>query len=408
MDLVFPPEDDWLLDYMFEDGVQCEPTHYVPIIPYSLLETSTTTGAGWQIKVWARNFEWVMHNLRLMIRYDYPRRNEAGKVIGEPYSMMNKVWLPNNMKSIYGITPHGLKASEICLGSYHILQCGELEQVIVTQLPIRIWSKTYKCGLLGLDPITERSEDKDGNPYPHKDLVLKVTDETGNDQNHIIITLKPGSIEKINAEYGTDMIDPIEDYLGLYQVMTPQLNMIGREGNIIEFASYEDIMRYWFVDRKNLYIKRLERQVALLKLRIMFNEEILRFIALEQENKINIDVNLEEPERILILEENKFIKFNKGVLFKPLYLKVAELSRILEEGNYSYIDDITVRMKSKKAVLELKEETQRMRDYLAKLAAMTWQILWNRDLDELERVKKLGETTNWHYVVKKHTFVKSK
>jgi len=52
MDLLFPREDDFLLEYEYEDGKQCEPKFYVPILPYSILETSTTAGVGWKISCW--------------------------------------------------------------------------------------------------------------------------------------------------------------------------------------------------------------------------------------------------------------------------------------------------------------------------------------------------------------------
>src|SRR6185437_741297 len=60
MNLIFPIIDDSNLDYVREEGNQAEPEYYVPIIPYSILKTTTTTGVGWKIDAWARDYEWTM------------------------------------------------------------------------------------------------------------------------------------------------------------------------------------------------------------------------------------------------------------------------------------------------------------------------------------------------------------
>lgn len=406
MDLIFPREDDWLLDYEYEDGQQCEPKNYVPIIPYSILETSTTTGPGWKISVWARDFKWTMYNLRQMIRFDYP--NEAGK----PYSMIGKPWIKPGMRVIVGKYSSGNTVSEICLGEWSYNdQTGIMK---ISQLPLKVWSHHLRCSILGLDPDTEKSEKKvDGimTPIPRKEYVVGCIDNTGNDINDITIKIPPENYQRICEEYPADCMDPLEKYLEINQQMAPQLNMIDRDGYIKEYKAYEEVMCDWFLERKRLYIERMEREKILLKLKIMYYEEMLRFISMDAQTKktLNID-DLEDEERVKILEgaEPPFIKFNKSLLLQPKYTKAADLEKFIlgpEHGaSYKYIDDITISNKSKRGIAKLQEELEKLRKQLEDLLNTTWKEIWSKEIDEVEKVIEYGLKTKWLYGTKKHRF----
>jgi DNA topoisomerase-2 len=406
MDLIFPREDDWLLEYEYEDGQQCEPKYYVPVIPYSILETSTTTGPGWKIDVWARDFKWVIYNLRQMIKFNYP--DPAGK----PYSMLGKPWLRPGMRVVIGKYKSGATVSEICLGEWsYNSQTGVMK---ITQLPLKVWSHNLRCLIKGLDPDTEKTERKvDGvlTPLAKKDLVTGCIDNTGNDVNDITIKIPPENYQKICEVYQNECMDPLEAYLEINQQMAPHLNMIDAENNIKEYQTYEEVMEDWFLKRKGLYIERLEREKILLKLRIRYYEEMLRFIGMDaQSNKaINID-DLEEEERVRILEgaTPPFVKFNKGLLMQPKYTKSADLEKFILDpaygASYKYIDDITISNKSKRGIAKLQEELDKLRQALEDTEQTTWQGVWNREIDEIEKVVEQGVKTKWLFGAKKHKF----
>ena len=397
IDLLYPREDDWLLEYVTEDGIQAEPKYYVPIWPYAITETTTTTGVGWKIDVFARDYDWTMQNLRLMIKSEMVK----------PLSFMNKVWIPKGMETFIGITPSGKNATEICRGSYTINE--EKNYIRITQLPLKIWSYKYKCFLLGIHPKTKRSEDADGNPYPYKELVEDVIDKTGNDQVDILIKFKPGAMQKIQGEYGTDDLDPFEDYLNLYQVLSPHLNMFGINDSIIEFKGYGEVMEYWFSVRRELYKARLERQIILLELRIKYYENILRFIHMDEKKEINIDKK-KADERMKILEESKFLRFNKKNLLTPRYIKTDQLSdHILKHGaSYKYIDDITKGMTEEDAIADLAKKIKKMYEELTNLKESTWKSIWLEELDQFDKVVREGLKTNWLFSTKQHKFTRSK
>lgn len=386
MDLIFPPEDDWLLEYVYEDGHQAEPKFYIPIIPYSILETTTTTGVGWKISVWARDYHWTMQLLRDMIK------NST-----EPHDFFGKAWIPENMSITI------LNNKETCKG-YYILD-EEKETVHITQLPLKIWSYPFKCNLLGINHKTGNTEDKEGNPISSKEYVDDVYDNTGNDQNDIIVKFKKGTVSKILEDYGNHILDPIESYLGLYQIMTPNLNMFCAEDTIKEFKSYEEVMSYWFYLRRELYIKRRERQLIILELLILYYQEILRFIYMDEKKEINIDKK-DKEEREKILANYKFIRFNKTNLLSPKYIKCDELRKyILEYGaSYKYIYDINKAMTENTAIANLEKNKKEKERELEEIKNKDWKTIWLDELDVLDPLIELGIKTKWLFDEVQHEF----
>jgi DNA topoisomerase-2 len=67
-DTLFPPQDDWLLPYVFDEGQRCEPLYYVPVLPMSVLENMQIPATGWRICIWARDINFVIKNVKKMIK----------------------------------------------------------------------------------------------------------------------------------------------------------------------------------------------------------------------------------------------------------------------------------------------------------------------------------------------------
>jgi len=397
MDLIFPKADDWLLEYVFEDGVKCEPKYYVPIIPMAILESETTTGTGWKIDVWARDFDVVIQNIKNLIN--------GVKLI----DMECRVWTRSSKmkcKKVNNI--------ETCYGSYTYNKKDNT--LIIDELPLRVWSYQYTCYLLGIDARNGLTERKDENgemkSIPKKPYIKKVKDDTANYVNDIKIQLQPGAYEKIIKEYGNDSSTPIEHFLNLRRFMHQNLNMIDTTNYIREFASYEEVLKNWFPIRKQLYIDRIERSVLLLEYKIKFHENVLRFILMDSEKnkKVNIDKDFSDAERDNILSKNKFIKFNKSVLMNPGYLKSSELYDAIFVINaaYDYISDITIREKSKVSIEKLKNKLEDMKAEYARLQKLSWKSLWIDEIDKLVPVVKEGLKTDWMFGHKKHVFKRAK
>lgn len=63
----FKREDDCILEYEFEDGVQIEPKYYIPIVPTILFNGSNGIGTGYSCKIMQYNPDSVVENVKLAL-----------------------------------------------------------------------------------------------------------------------------------------------------------------------------------------------------------------------------------------------------------------------------------------------------------------------------------------------------
>ena len=131
---------------------------------------------------------------------------------------------------------------------------------------------------------------------------------------------------------------------------------------------------------------------------------------MDKQKTINID-GRNKKERYQILEkeaEPPFIKFNKGNLISPKFIKTDVLKKyILEfQAKYKYIDDITKGMTELTEILKLEKKIQRLKDELENLQKTTWKEIWTRELDKLDAVIRKGIETKWLFKTKPHVFKK--
>jgi DNA topoisomerase-2 len=401
-DAMFPPEDDWLLDYVFEDGEQAEPVNYIPVLPIAILETTTTVSVGWNIECWGRDPFEVIDNVRRLIRFNYPDPDSNVS----PRSLLGKVWVPKGMAVDVCYFSNNVKApTEVCFGEYEY--DPKKNEVRVTQMPLKKWSYDYKCMLEG---ITSDAAGKPSRNGP-KEYVKSVYDDTGNDKSDVIIKLIPGAYEKIQAEYGSDdgTLDPLEDYLEIRKQMHCRLNMLTDEGYVREFSTYESVIEFWYPKRRELYEQRITRQSLLLKFRIDYWENVLRFILADANKTVNIDKDFTTEQREEILTTANFTKFNKTTLFQPRYLKSEMLREAIYTigASYKYIDQITVGEKSQKNIAALEKRIQDLKNELDELNRVTWKDLWMREIDALEEIIHEGIATKWLFGTKQHVFKKA-
>jgi DNA topoisomerase-2 len=64
---IFHPDDDALLNYLFDDGMSIEPEFYMPVIPMILVNGSDGIGTGWSSSVNNYDPRLIIANIRHMI-----------------------------------------------------------------------------------------------------------------------------------------------------------------------------------------------------------------------------------------------------------------------------------------------------------------------------------------------------
>lgn len=70
--LVFPPVDDNLLKYNYDDNQRVEPEWYIPIIPMVLVNGAEGIGTGWASKIPNYDVREIVNNIHRMLNGDEP------------------------------------------------------------------------------------------------------------------------------------------------------------------------------------------------------------------------------------------------------------------------------------------------------------------------------------------------
>jgi DNA gyrase/topoisomerase IV subunit B len=421
---IFPPIDDFLLKYTYEDGERVEPEYYVPIIPMCVLEHMQIPATGWKVQIWARNYTDVFKNVRKMIKRETTKCKKMG------------LWLRGN-KSDVRIASDG---REYMVGKYTYDK--KANKVTITELPISVYNVNY-IKAVAYEKLQSDKNGKVKSEDTEKPKLIKLFkdmqdysnyDETTNeDEIRIEFTLADGAMEiivqKYNdalknhrlietqesgkgddevksettkvaksnsskdgendsdqdpdtisddvdeidametmAEYKVDpLFDPIEEFFKLKLCLNSSINVIGVNQEVLEVGYYGTVVNIWFEERKRLYRDRIERQLILKKLYIKYLENIIRFT--KERNDMKITNSTLEEQFNKILKENKYKKFNKSMLISPKYCPVGELQKQITDtdADYEYIISLTYRMMLKESCIEREKELNKEKKELEEI-----------------------------------------
>ncbi len=374
MDVIYPDVDYWLLDFVFDEGKRGAPKYYLPIVPSAILESTELPGHGWKLKTWGRNIFNVISNVRHLIRngddatllsmppFTHGWQGRVELIRGEPYSF----------------------------GAYSVKANGAI--IHIYELPLRVWTSDY------IDKLRKKAA---ADPS----IIAGVIDFSDDRVVNIEVRLRPGAIEKLqNNGWGDSVFtDPIEEYFQLRDRMDSNLNMVGARGEVIEFKTYEQIIHYWFPYRKELYIKRVDHQCMILRLKIRYYENVIRYIN-ECLNLNIVKMRVAQMEQTLATSKPPYDRIYRARLFNPKFTPTEELEEVILRGkkaNYDYILDLTDRNKSEESLAEFGRKLSAVREELEALEIKASKDrfrgarIWEEELDALERVVRNGLNTDW-------------
>jgi DNA topoisomerase-2 len=377
---VFPHKDDFLLDYEMDDGERCEPKFYVPVIPMALLESMELPATGWKVKIWGRDPKEIFKNVRKMVQ-------------GKRTTCKSLKLFQNENKS----TVKEYKGRNYSVGKYKFYE--DEDKLVITELPLSV----YSTQLIG-DVDNPRS-------LASKACLTRAPfDETNDDGVKITLYFREGEADKIKKSYGNNVFDCWIDFLNLKNSLDENINMIDEKEKVIEFETYEPIVDRWFVIRKKLYGERIDREIILVDLKILYLKNIIRFTKNHQE--YNITPKTKRIKVDEIIKKAKYDTFNHTLLLSPRYTKVAELRSMIINGShnctYNYlvnlrysdmIEDACIRRETE--LKELEKNLEELHEDLGEEEATgglpKGGKTWLKELDELEETIKLGLSKGWDY-----------
>jgi DNA topoisomerase-2 len=432
---VFPQEDSYLLPYVEEDGERAQPQYYVPVIPTSMIESSKLPSEGWKHESHARDIYDVINlingylsgdslvikiatimetkppgfqiqslrqNITAARGHIQPDNTAARGPIqpnntitdAEYTEFMTKYPLKTCIRE-YGSTLTSEQRSnllrqyngrEYSFGEYYI---DKNNDVIITELPITVSTESFIKSLKSKERI-EYIEDVDGKRSSDYKIDIR-------------ITFKPGATDFIEANFGDSDIDAYEDFLNLRKSTKSLLNYFKPGGGVIEFnEDYHSLFFYWLPFRRNLYQVRYQRNLVQLKLKIMMEENIIRYIENPDKDLIK---ELDEESASISLMKLGFIRFNHAIINCPKYTNTADIEQIATgpTATYDYLLDLRERelvISAKNKRVENLKKLKAEYDTLIGLGnelPFTYASVWKSEVDKVITAIELGIKTNWEF-----------
>ncbi|KAM0929009.1 hypothetical protein ACQ4PT_001894 [Festuca glaucescens] len=183
--LIFPKDDDVLLNYLNEDGQSIEPSWFVPIIPMVLVNGSEGIGTGWSSNVPNYNPRDIIANLKRLLK------NEALEPMDPWY------------KGFKGSIEKTIKATGVTYTITGIIEAVNDSKLNITELPIRRWTDCYKdflelmCADSGKEKEKEKGKDKNKNKNKNK---KKVKDKDKEKEPPFLETVRSYS-DDVNVDF---------------------------------------------------------------------------------------------------------------------------------------------------------------------------------------------------------------
>ncbi|XP_037546717.1 DNA topoisomerase 2-alpha [Nematolebias whitei] len=360
--LVFPPVDDNLLKYNYDDNQRVEPEWYIPIIPTVLVNGAEGIGTGWASKIPNYDIREIISNIHRML---------SGE---EPLHM-----LPN-YKGFRGTIEHVMDNQYMNNGEVSIIDSQTIE---ISELPVKSWTQAYKENVL--EPMLNGTEKvppliTDYKEY-HTDTTVK-----------FVVKMTEEKLREVEAA-GLHKVFKLQSPLTCNSMV-----LFDHVGSLKKYESVQDILRDFFELRMKYYVLRKDWLVGMLGAESAKLSNQARFILEKIQGTLVIE-NKPKKELIRMLQQMGYDS-DPVKAWKQAQDKNEEELEDEEEGrenednsgpDYNYLLSMPMWFLTK----EKKEELCKQRD--AKLTELNTlkkkapADLWKEDLaafsEELERIE---------------------
>lgn len=400
---VFPPADRWHLPYVFEDGERAEPRYFIPVVPMASLESGSNISEGWSHDSFGRDMDATLAIAEAYISGDPDLTAAAQRLHTEgatasvmaEIGQLAKTWfLPPSVRDFDGEVRH-YRGETWSFGFYTWDESSRT--VVITELPIGVATARY------LETLVKPGAN--GRANPRAEYIEEIEDCSTSTKVELVITLRPGAYARIAEAFGDTSIDPIEDVLLLRASMRPHLNYYSAAGAVLEFGEcYLANVLYWAPLRRVLYLERLTREHIVGELRVLEEEEIVRYIGIA----VSLDLARVQDDAVAAeaLRSHKFLPLNKGLLHRPEYTPNETLRELVLSGpgaSYDYILDLRERdlvltsvARRQKILVGLRANLERVNAQLAE-RPVPGASVWRAEIVEFQKMVARGIETSWKF-----------
>ena len=339
---IFPEVDDAILNYVDDDGTIVEPEHYIPIIPFSLINGISGIGTGFSCSIPSFNPVTIIQYLKNKLN---SRSNENIEFV--PYYEGFK----GTVSKIADESKYLIK------GVYE--KIGE-DKIRITELPIGTWTMPYTNML---EQLMDGATDKSGKKITPiiKDMVSFSTEVNVD----FTITFPRGKLQELEKKpLDANGVNGIEKTLKLATtVSTTNMHMFDEDSKLHKYNNVEEIIEGFTKVRLDKYEKRKAAQLSTMREKLVKLSNKAKYIKHTLNGKI--DLRRKTSQQITeLLESMEFVKL---------------------DGDYKYLIKMPMDSVSEENVVKIMEDKENMTKDLDELSKTSVETIWLRELDMLEQ-----------------------
>jgi len=357
--------DDPALSWLEDDGTRIEPEFYMPVLPLALVNGATGIGTGFSSNILPYSPKDLVAALRARLR-------------GEVTDLTDRALTPwwDGFRGTVTASPDGKKF--VTKGIYEFFD-DEGCRVRITELPVGVWTKSYKAFLEKLMDGDSGAKDKtkskgaaagkdkasgSGGSGPH---LLRSFQENYNDVDvEFILSLEP----EYYAEARAFPSEFEKKFKLTASATTTNMVAFDTEGKLRRFASAGEILETFYMARIGGYVERKKNELARLDADIVELDARVRFVRAVVTGALVV-ANAADEDLLAGL---------KALPVPPL----SDADAADDLKGYEYLLRMRVDRLKAKAVIELEGELAALQKERDALAARTVEDLWLTDLTVFE------------------------
>jgi len=342
--LIYPEQDDYILNYLDDDGKSVEPQFYVPIIPMILVNGTKGIGTGFSTNI-------MCYNPIDIITY---LKNKLNRLENEttfyPY-----------YDGFIGDTIQISETKYLFKGKYEKISADKIR---VYELPIGHWTYNFKELLIELQNDKD-SEGKRITPII-KDFLENYTDVTV----EFIITFTQGKVNELES-ITAENCNGLEKTLKLVTSgTTTNMNLFNHNDKLTKYNSVAEIIDDYYVVRLEYYMIRKRNMIACLEKQLVIAHNKARYI--QEILNDTIDLRKKKKDEIISMLVNK----NYDIIDD-------------EDEEFKYLVQMPMDSVSDEKVGKLLKEYENKQVELNKIKNTTIEQMWITELELLEQEYKI-------------------
>jgi DNA topoisomerase-2 len=340
--LVYPEIDNYILDYLDDDGTPVEPLFYAPIIPMVLVNGSKGIGTGFSTDI-------MCYNPLDIIMYIKCKLN---------CQTYDEEFIPyyDGFKG---------RIEKVCENKFMIKGVYEKiapDKIRITELPIGYWTQDLKELL---ESLMEATVGKDGKKILP---VIKDCKHNSNDTAvDVTVDFQKGKLEELESTMYENGCNGVEKLLKLFtSASSTNMHLFDYNDKLKKYGSVVEIIDDYFTKRLELYqvrkqyiIDALEKELVLLSNKSRYIGELLND---------TIDLRRRRKEDVIAMLETKG------------YTRIDDED---SKKDYKYLTKMPMDSVTEENVDKINKEHELKNQELIETKATTVNQMWLRELDVL-------------------------